>query len=158
HERASLGLRELQWDTALANAAKLHTTLLADHDALSHRFDGEADLQTRLHLAGATFRLVAENVAEANDVASLHIAWMNSPPHRANILDHQVNSIGIAIERRGDQFYATQDFSAAVTPMTREDQEREVARMLQSNGIGAAGNVDDARKMCEPNRGYFSTQ
>ena len=27
-ERASLGLRQLQWDTALANAARLHTTLL----------------------------------------------------------------------------------------------------------------------------------
>src|SRR4030095_12662675 len=93
-ERASLGLQQLQWDTALANAARLHTTLLAEHDALSHRFNGEADLQTRLRLAGATFRLVAENVAQAPDVQSLHIAWMNSPPHRANILDPQVNSIG----------------------------------------------------------------
>jgi uncharacterized protein YkwD len=54
-ERASLGLQQLQWDTALANAARLHTSLLAEHDALSHRFNGEADLQTRLRLAGATF-------------------------------------------------------------------------------------------------------
>src|SRR6201982_3384548 len=58
-ERSSLGLRQLQWDNALANAARLHTTLLATHDALSHRFDGEADLQTRLHMAGASFSLVA---------------------------------------------------------------------------------------------------
>jgi uncharacterized protein YkwD len=100
-ERTAKGLRQLQWDNALANAARLHTTLLATHDALSHRFDGEADLQTRLRMAGASFSLVAENVAEAPDVSTLHIAWMNSAPHRANILDPQVDSIGIAIERRG---------------------------------------------------------
>jgi hypothetical protein len=135
-ERASLGLHQLQWDTALANAARLHTTLLAEHDALSHRFNGEADLQTRLRLAGATFRLVAENVAQAPDVQSLHIAWMNSPPHRANILDPQVNSIGIAIERRGEQYFATQDFSASVVQLNREEQEQQVARLLQANGLG----------------------
>ncbi len=60
NERSRLGLRQLQWDTALANAARLHTTLLAAHDSLSHRFDGEADLRTRLRMAGASFRLVDE--------------------------------------------------------------------------------------------------
>jgi uncharacterized protein YkwD len=132
-ERATLGLRQLQWDNALANAARLHTTLLATHDALSHRFDGEADLQTRLRMAGASFSLVAENVAEAPDVSTLHIAWMNSAPHRANILDPQVDSIGIAIERRGEEYYATQDFAAVVAPLSREEQEQQIARLLQDN-------------------------
>src|SRR5215467_996545 len=131
-ERASLGLQQLQWDTALANAARLHTVLLAANDALSHRFSGEADLQTRLRLAGANFRLVAENVAEAPDIQSLHVAWMNSPPHRANILDPQVNSIGIAIERRNNEYFATQDFSASVVQMTREEQEQQIGRLLQA--------------------------
>src|SRR5215471_1236908 len=137
-ERASLGLRPLQWDTALANAARLHTTLLAEHDALSHRFDGEADLQTRLRLAGASFSLVAENVAEAPEVTALHIAWMNSPPHRANILDPKVDSIGIAIERRGEQYFATQDFAAVVEPLSREQQEQQIARLLQVSGLALA--------------------
>lgn len=157
-ERASLGLQQLQWDTALANAARLHTTLLAEHDALSHRFNGEADLQTRLRLAGATFRLVAENVAQAPDVQSLHIAWMNSPPHRANILDPQVNSIGIAIERRGEQYFATQDFSASVVQLNREEQEQEVARLLQANGLGVIANPEEARKNCDQSRAFYTTQ
>jgi uncharacterized protein YkwD len=157
-ERASLGLRQLQWDTALANAARLHTTLLADHDALSHRFDGEADLQTRLRMAGASFRLVAENVAEAPDVTTLHIAWMNSAPHRANILDPQVDSIGIAIERRGQEYYATQDFAAVVAPLSREEQEQQVARLLQANGLSLVPGVDDARRNCEQNRLAFGAQ
>ncbi len=132
-ERAAHGLRQLQWDSALANAARLHTTLLADHDALSHRFDGEADLQTRLRAAGASFRLVAENVAEAPEVGTLHTAWMNSAPHRANILDPQVDSIGIAIERRGQEYFATQDFAAAVAPLSREQQEQQVAARRSCN-------------------------
>jgi len=157
-ERASLGLRQLQWDTALANAARLHTTLLAEHDTLSHRFDGEADLQTRLRLAGARFSLVAENVAQAPDVSTLHIAWMNSAPHRANILDPQVDSIGIAIERRGEEYYATQDFAAVVASLTREEQEQQVARLLYTNGVTISGSVDDARRSCEQNRTSFGTQ
>ena len=157
-ERASLGLRQLQWDTALANAARLHTTLLAEHDTLSHRFDGEADLQTRLRLAGARFSLVAENVAQAPDVSTLHIAWMNSAPHRANILDSQVDSIGIAIERRGEEYYATQDFAAVVASMTREEQEQQVARLLYANGVTITASLDDARRGCEQNRPPFGTQ
>ena len=158
-ERAAIGLRELQWDTALANAARLHTTLLAQNDTLSHRFNGEADLQTRLHMAGASFRLVAENVAEAPDVASLHFAWMNSPPHRANILDPQINAIGIAIERRGDQYFATQDFSASVQAMSREEQEQQVMRLLQLNGFGPAGSTEDARRSCDQTpRGFYGAQ
>ena len=155
-ERAATGLRQLEWDTALANAARLHTTLLAQNDLLSHRFNGEADLQTRLHMAGASFSLVAENVAAAPDVASLHIAWMNSPPHRANILDPQINAIGIAIERRGDEYFATQDFSASVMPMSREEQEQQVMRLLQLNGLGPAGSIDDARRSCDQTpRGFY---
>jgi hypothetical protein len=157
-ERAVLGLRQLQWDTALANAARLHTTLLATHDTLSHRFNGEADLQTRLRMAGASFSLVAENVAEAPDVESLHIAWMNSPPHRANILDPQVNSIGIAIERRGEQYFATQDFSASVMQMNREEQEQQVARLLQTTGLDVTANPEEARRNCDQNRALYNTQ
>lgn len=157
-ERASLGLRPLQWDTALANAARLHTTLLAEHDSLSHRFDGEADLQTRLHLAGASFSLVAENVAEAPDVTALHIAWMNSAPHRANILDPQVDSIGIAIEQRGEEYFATQDFAAVVAPLLREQQEQQIARLLQANGITLLNAAEDARRSCEQNRMPYSVQ
>jgi len=157
-ERASLGLRQLQWDTALANAARLHTTLLATHDTLSHRFNGEADLQTRLRMAGASFSLVAENVAQAPDVESLHIAWMNSPPHRANILDPQVNSIGIAIERRGEEYFATQDFSASVVQMNREEQEQQIARLLQASGLAVTASPEEARRSCDQNRAFYSTQ
>ncbi len=146
-ERTSLGLRQLQWDNALANAARLHTTLLATHDALSHRFDGEADLQTRLRMAGASFSLVAENVAQAPDVSTLHI-----------VLDPQVDSIGIAIERRGEEYYATQDFAAVVVPMTREEQEQQIARLLQGNGLSIVPGVDDARKNCDQNRLAFGAQ
>jgi hypothetical protein len=158
HERASLGLRQLQWDTALANAARLHTSLLANHDTLSHRFNGEADLQTRLRMAGANFSLVAENVAQAPDVESLHVAWMNSPPHRANILDPQVNSIGIAIERRGNEYFATQDFSASVVLMNKEEQEQQVARLLQTSGLRVIADTEEARKSCDQSRAYYTMQ
>jgi hypothetical protein len=83
---------------------------------------------------------------------------MNSAPHRANILDPQVDSIGIAIERRGEQYYATQDFAAVVAPLTRDEQEQQVARLLQANGLWLVPGVDDARRSCDGNRAAFGAQ
>ncbi len=106
-------------------------------------------------MAGAGFSLVAETVARAPEVSTLHIAWMNSAPHRANILDPQVDSIGIAIGRRGDDYYATQDFAAVVAPLSREEQEQRIARLLQANGFAILLGGNDARRSCEQNRNSF---
>ncbi len=42
---------------------------------------------------------------------SFHRQWMGSSGHRANILNHTNNSIGIGVARRGNHFYATQKFT-----------------------------------------------
>src|SRR5262249_54105549 len=73
-------------------------------------------------------------------------------PHRANILDPQVDSIGIAIERRGEDYFATQDFAAVVAPLSREQQEQQVAQLLYANGITPVNGTDDARRNCDQNR------
>jgi uncharacterized protein YkwD len=38
---------------------------------------------------------------------------MNSPAHRDNLLDRELDSIGIAVVERGGQLFAVQDFSRA---------------------------------------------
>src|SRR5262249_23111054 len=69
-----------------------------------------------------------------------------------------VNSIGIAIERRGEQLYATQDFSASVMQMSREEQEQQVSRLLQANGLSVIANPDEARRSCDQNHALYTTQ
>jgi hypothetical protein len=42
--------------------------------------------------------------------------------------------------------------------MTREEQEQQIARLLQANGLSIVPGVDDARKNCDQNRLAFGAQ
>jgi len=113
-ERREQGLPTLRWNPALADAARRHAQLLAEHKSLSHQFPDEPSLPARATRAGARFTTIAENVAEAPSASAIHTLWMQSPHHRANILDRDLDSIGIAVAQRNGQMYATEDFSKAV--------------------------------------------
>ena len=112
-ERAARRLAPLKWNPALASAARAHAQKMARENTLSHQFPGEMDLGTRVRLAGVRFRAVAENVAQGPSAASIHTQWINSPPHRANLLDPELDSIGIAVAEGQGQLFAVQDFSQA---------------------------------------------
>lgn len=112
-EREARGLPALRWNEALAEAARRHDQVMVEHQTISHQFPGEPSLPTRVTRAGAHFSALAENVAEAPDPAQIHSLWMHSPGHRANILDRDMDSIGIAVAERNGEFYAVEDFSKA---------------------------------------------
>jgi hypothetical protein len=147
-ERAAAGLTALQWDPALAAAAHQHALRMARRNALSHQFPGEPQMQERARQAGARFSLIAENVALGPSIAGLHTQWMNSPPHRANLLDPDLNSVGISVVQLGSTFFAVQDFSAAVPALTLNAQEQEVASQIAARGFHAVNSTADARKTC----------
>src|ERR1700680_39995 len=58
-ERAARGLGPLRWDNSLADAARLHSIAMAQHDTISHQFAGEDGLSARATTAGARFSIVA---------------------------------------------------------------------------------------------------
>jgi uncharacterized protein YkwD len=147
-ERAMRGVPELSWDMSLASSARQHAEQMADRNALSHQFSGEADLALRAAQAGARFTALAENVAFAATPSDLHEEWMNSPPHRANLLDPNLNSIGIAVVARGGELFAVQDFSRAVADLTIEQQEEQLGTLVQARGLRLLGDHDEARRAC----------
>src|SRR5271170_7681448 len=98
-DRVQHGLGPLKWDPALAQAAAQHAQIMAGQPALSHQYDGEPDLVARAGTAGAHFRSVAESLAIAPNPQALEQEWMHSPLHRANILNPQMNGIGVALVR-----------------------------------------------------------
>jgi len=87
---------------------------LAQQNSLSHQFPGEPDLAGRVAQAGARFSTIAENIAEGPSVVSIHEQWMKSPPHRRNLLDPQLDSVGISVAERNGTWFAVEDFSLAV--------------------------------------------
>ncbi len=154
-ERVERGLRPLRWDGSLYRAAQDHAREMAQREAISHQFDGENSLEVRGHYEGARFSLIAENVAMAPSVLQVHAAWMNSPGHRANLLDPRVDSVGISVLRRGNELYAVQDFDRAVTPLSLTDQERIVGGLVSGVAqVELLPTSDAARATCQMESGY----
>ena len=138
-EREKAGLLKLEWDGHLADAARAHSKLLAENQDLSHQFGGEPPLQQRAGAAGAHFSAVAENVAAAPAVDVAHKSLMESPGHRANILNSSYNTVGIAIVERRHELYVTQDFAHTLQVYT-ETQFREAVVAAFNHARRAKGS------------------
>jgi uncharacterized protein YkwD len=109
--RLAQGLAPLQWNESLAAAARRHAEIMADHGTAQHGFEGEPSLSARVKLAGVHFAWLSENVTQGPTPVFIHTQFMHSPSHRANILDRDMDSIGIGIVERGGQLFAVEDFS-----------------------------------------------
>lgn len=158
-ERAQRGLPPLRWDASLYRAAVGHAQVMAQRRTISHQFPGEAELADRGKQAGARFSRIAENVAEAPSAVRIHTAWMNSPGHRENLLDPEVDAVGISVVQRNGQLYAVQDFDRTVRSLSLDEQEAEVARMVEASGrLNVSAGDDAARRTCELESGYVGRQ
>ena len=151
--RAEQGLGPLVWNASLAAAARQHAALVARSGQLSHQYPGEPDLAARMTQAGAKFQVAAENIAEGTSAGELHQEWMNSPHHRANILDPRLDAIGIAVVLRGGNLYAVQDFSLEVASLGPQQVEAKVTSLLVARGIMPMAAHDVARATCQMDHG-----
>jgi hypothetical protein len=152
-DRAQHGLGPLRWDPALAQAATQHAQIMAGQPTLSHQYAGEPDLVARAGTAGAHFRSVAENVAVGPNPQALEQEWMHSPLHRANILNPQMNGIGVALVRQGANYYAVEDFDDGVAQLGQAQIEQKIAQLLQQRGLQPAGLTEIARQTCALDHG-----
>jgi uncharacterized protein YkwD len=112
-ERAARQLLPLKWNALLASAARAHAQKMAQAGTISHQFPGEMDMGMRIRVAGVHFISAAENVAQGPTAAVIHQEWMNSPPHRENLLDPELDSMGVAVVARNGELFAVQDFALA---------------------------------------------
>jgi hypothetical protein len=163
-ERAAKGLSQLQWSESLATAAREHAQRMAQSNVLAHQLPGEPSPEERGRQAGARYSVFAENVAEGPTPEAIHSGWMHSPPHRANLLAPELNSVGIAVvvapERRigGRVLFVVQDFSLAVANLSLEEQEKQVAALLAKRGLQPSDATDEARKTCETDHGVTGSR
>ncbi len=146
--RAQAGVARLVWDPDLAEAALEHCRKMAAEGPLSHRYGGELSLTARAAKAGAYFSLIEENIAIGPTPGAIHQSWMQSPEHRENLLNPQVNHVGIAIVPARGVLYAVADFSAAVIRLTPQQIEAQVASLLRSNGVAILPQTAVARAAC----------
>ncbi|WP_299297528.1 CAP domain-containing protein [uncultured Tateyamaria sp.] len=126
-ERTSRGLNPLTLELRLNDASEDHTIWMDQTGNFSHTGIAGSNPGERMDDAGFVFSgnwTWGENIAFqsergapgiADDVVDLHNALMNSPGHRANILNPNFELIGIGIElgdgRGYDAVYVTQNFA-----------------------------------------------
>jgi uncharacterized protein YkwD len=104
-DRAARGLPALKENPKLAQAAIAHSTDMVQNGYFSHDAPDGTHSWDRARRAGymrpGQGWTVGENIAWGTDVnatpAQIHQMWMNSAPHRANILRRSFKEIGIGI-------------------------------------------------------------
>jgi len=146
--RAQGGLKPVVWDVQLAAAARGHALLMARQEAISHRYPGEADLATRAGEAGAKFSMIAENIAMGTSPGQIHGAWMVSPAHHDNLMNANVNRIGVSIIPARGALFAVVDFSEGVDIMTLTQVESVVGKAIAAKGLSLVSDASGARKYC----------
>jgi hypothetical protein len=151
--RRDAGVDPIAWNEQAAQTARVHAKIMAEKQALSHQFAGEAELRDRLGAAGLRFDAAAENVADAQSADEAHDALMHSPPHRTNLLNPQYTSLGIGVAEKDGQLYVVEDFAHAIEARTAGQVEDEILadfnRLRASHGLALveAMKSEDLRKL-----------
>jgi hypothetical protein len=151
--RAQAGAGRLAWDSALAAAALNHCKRMAAEGPISHRYNGEADLASRAGQAGAHFQLIEENVAVGPTAGMIHEEWMHSPGHRSNLMNPEVDRVGVAVVASRGVLYAVADYEHAVESLSVREIEGRVAGMIRGSGVAVIPDASVARAACATEEG-----
>jgi uncharacterized protein YkwD len=111
--RVKVGCPQLRLNANLARAARNHSAWMARTGKFSHVGSANSSFVTRVKATGYTAPL-SENIAWGyRDGAQVVTAWMNSPAHRANIVNCKAKSVGVgaAYAANGNPYF-TQEFGS----------------------------------------------
>ncbi|MCM0757330.1 CAP domain-containing protein [Sporomusa sphaeroides DSM 2875] len=96
-DRAANGLPPLKLNLAVTAVARQHAQDQIDRNFFAHvNPDGKSPFD-RMRSAGISFGYAGENLAINRNVTAAEQAFMNSPGHRANILNPKYKQVGIGV-------------------------------------------------------------
>jgi uncharacterized protein YkwD len=116
HERTAAGCPALTPNDTLIQVARAHSQDMAVHRFVEHTGSDRHTPAQRVQDAGYQFRIVAENVAAGRLTPESAVqGWMESPEHRANILNCALRDTGVGVVEAPDDptygIYWTQLFA-----------------------------------------------
>ncbi|MCL2611041.1 MAG: SafA/ExsA family spore coat assembly protein [Defluviitaleaceae bacterium] len=107
-ERARAGLRPLAENWEVSRVARFKSQDFINRNYFAHDSPIYGTPFQMLRSFGIQFSSAGENIAQGQRTpAAVMSAWMNSPGHRANILNPSFNQIGVGVARdsRGNLFW-----------------------------------------------------
>ncbi|MGJ3246388.1 MAG: CAP domain-containing protein [Elainellaceae cyanobacterium] len=116
--RQQVGFQPLTLNQKLTQAAQAHSENMASSDFVGHVAPDGSNMSDRIRATGYRYWTIAENVAAGYSTPDATVeGWMNSPGHRANILNPDLKEIGIGYYHLANDtgrinydHYWTQDF------------------------------------------------
>ncbi len=150
NERQSQGLEPLTMNSALSNAARLHSQDMINRNFFNHvNPDGLAP-SDRARNAGYNFIALAENICGNPSIDAGHSSLMGSPSHRTNILNSAYKEVGIGIVDGGPygkmitQLFGTQAGNL-VTPSNTQSQDSQGKPDLTIKSIDYSGQTESLK-------------
>ena len=95
-------LKGYRVNAELTRVARQHALRMARENRLYHN--------PRLRYSVTSYRYLGENVGYSPSIATVQRAFMQSPSHRANILDRDFTQVGIGVVVAGDRIWVTEVF------------------------------------------------
>ncbi|WP_369197868.1 CAP domain-containing protein [Streptomyces djakartensis] len=112
-ERATAGCSPVTANDRLTRAADDYSDVMASSGVMSHTGPDGSTMTTRVEAAGYQWSTLGENIARGQaDAASVMKSWMNSPGHRANILNCSFKELGVGVHFGDGGPWWTQNFGA----------------------------------------------
>ncbi|WP_349728333.1 CAP domain-containing protein [Peribacillus frigoritolerans] len=111
-ERSKRGLPSLKMDTAISQVAILKSEDMRDSNYFNHTSPSYGSPFEMMKSFGISYKYAGENIAAGQPSADAVMkSWMNSPGHKANILNKNYTHIGIGHVTGGKYtHYWTQQF------------------------------------------------
>jgi uncharacterized YkwD family protein len=98
-ERINAGVRPMSVNMQLVNIARLKSQDMVNNNYFGHNSPTYGSPFDMMAKAGIKYSTAGENIAGAATTESAHQSLMNSPGHRANILNSSFNQFGIGIAK-----------------------------------------------------------
>jgi uncharacterized protein YkwD len=115
--RHAAGRRALSTSSDLTTVARAWAAKMAASNTLKHN----PNLTSQI----TNWRYAGENVGVGGDVTSLHQAFMDSAPHKANILDSDYTQIGVGVVMGGGRMWVVEVFR---TPASTSSASRVLSK------------------------------
>ncbi|WP_142825884.1 S-layer homology domain-containing protein [Planococcus soli] len=111
-ERAKAGVPAVKLHKGLQDAALIKSKDMADNNYFSHQSPTYGSPFDLLKARGISYTAAGENIAAGQrSAASVMVSWMNSPGHKANVLNKNYTHLGVGIYKGGSYgIYHTQLF------------------------------------------------
>jgi uncharacterized protein YkwD len=118
-ERSLFGLPALSFDKSLTSLARVHSEDMLTNNYFAHNDAQGCSSSCRLTNAGYSWQAAGENIylmsgyqITIDKVVSMAVeSWMQSPGHRANVLNPSFTHEGVGVAFEGTRLYVTEDFA-----------------------------------------------